>query len=207
MPCVSPRPCLMCHLQVYVASSLEALFIYALPFQDLHHVSVLDRTSTFTYSCMLLPHWKLLFIYVAVPFQDLHHVSVLDHASTATYSAILQKEGELMYGISDCDIHNLIDKQHVSGLSTLDEQLSSILPWPIFSQIFYFCHCHAGVHFTDEFYIVTQIRWKIYLSSTCIAFVGYHIATKFCTCHDSTAVMPCAKFHSNPFATTWMRVE
>ena len=33
----------------------------------------------------------------------------------------------------------------------------------------------------------------------------YHIATKFCTCHDSTAVVPCAKFHSDHFMTSWMR--
>ena len=30
--------------------------------------------------------------------------------------------------------------------------------------------------------------------------VWYHIATIFCTCHYSTAVMPCAKFHSDYFA-------
>ena len=37
--------------------------------------------------------------------------------------------------------------------------------------------------------------------------VGYHIATKFCTWHDSYVVMPCAKFHSDHFIIIWMRVE
>ena len=33
----------------------------------------------------------------------------------------------------------------------------------------------------------------------CNAIIGYHIATKLYTCHDSTAVVPCAKFHSDHF--------
>ena len=36
----------------------------------------------------------------------------------------------------------------------------------------------------------------------CIFIVRYQFARKFCTCHDSTAVMPCAKFHSNHSTTT-----
>ena len=38
----------------------------------------------------------------------------------------------------------------------------------------------------------------------CNFIAGYHIATKFCTRHDNTAVKSCAKFHSNHFTTTWM---
>ena len=30
----------------------------------------------------------------------------------------------------------------------------------------------------------------------CSSIAGYHIATKFCACHDSTALMPCIKCHS-----------
>ena len=41
----------------------------------------------------------------------------------------------------------------------------------------------------------------------CNSIVGYHIASKFCTCHDSIAVMPCATFHSDHFITTWMRAK
>ena len=37
------------------------------------------------------------------------------------------------------------------------------------------------------------------------SIVGYKITTKFCTCHRTTAVIPCAKFHSDHFITTWMR--
>ena len=41
----------------------------------------------------------------------------------------------------------------------------------------------------------------------CKAIVRYHIATKFCTYHNSTSVMPCAKFHSDHFTITWMGAE
>ena len=41
----------------------------------------------------------------------------------------------------------------------------------------------------------------------CNSNVGYHVTTKFCTCHNSTAVIPCAKFHSDHFTITWMRLE
>ena len=41
----------------------------------------------------------------------------------------------------------------------------------------------------------------------CNSIVGYHITTKFCTCHDSTAVMPCAKFDNNHPTTILMRAE
>ena len=61
-----------------------------------------------------------------------------------------------------------------------------------------------GAHFTNDFCIVMQIRRKIgFVNSV----VGHNIATKFCTCHDSTAVVPCAKYHSDHFTTTWMRAD
>ena len=41
----------------------------------------------------------------------------------------------------------------------------------------------------------------------CNFIVRYQIATKFCTCHDSTAVLSCAKFHSDHFITAWKRAE
>ena len=36
------------------------------------------------------------------------------------------------------------------------------------------------------------------------SITGDHIATKFGTCHDSPAVVPCAKFCSDHFISTWM---
>ena len=36
----------------------------------------------------------------------------------------------------------------------------------------------------------------------CNAIIGYHIATKFYTCHDSITVVPCAKFHTDHFHKT-----
>ena len=41
----------------------------------------------------------------------------------------------------------------------------------------------------------------------CKSILGHHVAIKFYTCHDSTALVPCAKFHSDHFPTTWMRTE
>ena len=38
------------------------------------------------------------------------------------------------------------------------------------------------------------------------SIVGYHIATKFCACSDSTAAVPCEKFH-HTISKTWMRAE
>ena len=68
-----------------------------------------------------------------------------------------------------------------------------------------------GAHFIHHFSITIfsntiQIWWKIDFSVTPLQ-PGYYITTKFCTCHDSTAVMPCTKFHSDHFTATWMRAE
>ena len=41
----------------------------------------------------------------------------------------------------------------------------------------------------------------------CNSTAEYRIVIKFCTCHDSTAVLPCAKFHSDQFVSTWMNAE
>ena len=50
------------------------------------------------------------------------------------------------------------------------------------------------------------IRWKF---CVCVwnSIIRHHIATKFCTCHDCTAVVPCTNYNSGHFITTWMRVE
>ena len=51
-------------------------------------------------------------------------------------------------------------------------------------------HCYSGTHFTNGLYNVIQIRWKF-----CFAFASIlkAIATQFCTCHGSCAVLACAK--------------
>ena len=46
---------------------------------------------------------------------------------------------------------------------------------------------------------------EISLSSNSIT--GGHIATQFGTCHDSPAVVPCAKFCSDHFISFWMRAK
>ena len=43
------------------------------------------------------------------------------------------------------------------------------------------------------------------ISFSCNSIAGDHITTKFCTRHDSIAVMPCAKFCSDHFIRIWMR--
>ena len=44
-----------------------------------------------------------------------------------------------------------------------------------------------------------------FIFDLCNSITRYHIVTKFCTCHDSTAVVPCEKFHCDHFTTMWMR--
>ena len=39
------------------------------------------------------------------------------------------------------------------------------------------------------------------------SITGDYIATKFGTCHDSPAVVPCAKYCSNHFISIWMRAK
>ena len=36
---------------------------------------------------------------------------------------------------------------------------------------------------------------------------GHQIATNFCICHDSCAVMTCAKFYCNHLTTTWHNIK
>ena len=42
---------------------------------------------------------------------------------------------------------------------------------------------------------------------SCNSISGYNITTKFYTCHNSIAVMPCAEFHNDHLTTTWISVE
>ena len=44
-------------------------------------------------------------------------------------------------------------------------------------------------------------------SPCCNAVTGHQIATNFCTCHDSTAVVPCTKFCSDHCIRIEMRVK
>ena len=44
-------------------------------------------------------------------------------------------------------------------------------------------------------------------SPCCNSVVGHQIATNFCTCHDSTAVVPCTKFCSYHCIKIEMRVK
>ena len=53
-------------------------------------------------------------------------------------------------------------------------------------------HYWPGVHFSKDFFYLNSYPMK---------------NTKFCTCHNSTAVMPCTNIHSNHFTITWMRAE
>ena len=50
-------------------------------------------------------------------------------------------------------------------------------------------------HPTNDIWGTIQIYWKIMCWFNSI--YGHHIATNFCTCHDSIAVVTCAKFHDN----------
>ena len=45
------------------------------------------------------------------------------------------------------------------------------------------------------------------ISPCCNSVTGHQIATNFCTCHDSTAVVPCTKFCSDHYIRIEMRVK
>ena len=42
---------------------------------------------------------------------------------------------------------------------------------------------------------------------SCNSIAGSHTATKFCTCHDSTAVVTCVKLYSDRYIIIWVRAN
>ena len=64
---------------------------------------------------------------------------------------------------------------------------------------------YPGTHFTNDFFHHNSNSMENSFSSNSITVD--HIATKFYTCHDSQAVVPCAKFCSDHFINTWMRAK
>ena len=56
-------------------------------------------------------------------------------------------------------------------------------------------------HLTNDVSITVQIE----ISFSYNSIAGDHIATKFCTFHDSTNAMVCAKFCSDHFIRIWIR--
>ena len=66
----------------------------------------------------------------------------------------------------------------------------------------YYTLIHNAVHairpgsrFTNDFFACNLNSMET--SPCCNSFACHQIATNFCTCHDSTAVVPCAKFCSD----------
>ena len=55
-------------------------------------------------------------------------------------------------------------------------------------------------HFTNDFFIVIQIRWKIGFSIT--QLYGFISLQNYA---HATTVVPCATFHGDHITTTWMR--
>ena len=66
------------------------------------------------------------------------------------------------------------------------------------------CYCIPGARFTNVF----CSQFISMETSTCHNSVaGHQIATNFCTCHDSTAVVPCTKFSSDHCDRIEVRVK
>ena len=57
-----------------------------------------------------------------------------------------------------------------------------------------------SLHFSSTI----KIWW---ISYCCNSIIGHQIATKFGTCHDSTAVVACTKFWSDHFLGIWMTAK
>ena len=62
-----------------------------------------------------------------------------------------------------------------------------------------------GNHFTNKFSHHNSNSMENLFSSD--STTGDHIATKFGTCHDSPAIVPCTKFCSDYCISTWMRAK
>ena len=99
---------------------------------------------------------------------------------------------------------------------TSHNHLIFIIGIPIHGKAILILKWGPGANFMNNFSIGIQIRRKICFSITPLFWIWiwiwiwierYYITTKFCTCLNSTAVMPCAKFHSDNFITPWMRGE
>ena len=78
---------------------------------------------------------------------------------------------------------------------TWNKSGSFIVSWP-----------NPGTRFTNGFLPANQIRWKLRLAITPLP-ARHEIATIFCTCHDSTAVVPCTKFGSDHCIRIEVRVK
>ena len=73
------------------------------------------------------------------------------------------------------------------------------LSWQLGSHSTTWCHYQVpDALFTDIFSIIIQINWYSYWSL---------IATNFCMCHDSTAVMACATFGCNLMNKNWISAK
>ena len=62
-----------------------------------------------------------------------------------------------------------------------------------------------GARFTNDFFARNSNSMET--SPCCNSVAGHQIATNFCTCHDSTAVVPCTKFCSDHSIRLEMRVK
>ena len=60
---------------------------------------------------------------------------------------------------------------------------------------------------TNDFSILIQIQWKFCFSVTVTPLSTAISLPKFHSCHDCTAVVPWARFHSDHLTTIWRRAE
>ena len=79
--------------------------------------------------------------------------------------------------------------------------LCSICTWPTHITL----PCRAGTFSTNKFFILLHLVENSFSCNSII--VGHHVAAKFCTCYGNVAIVSCAKFHSDQFITTKMRVK
>ena len=62
-----------------------------------------------------------------------------------------------------------------------------------------------GARFTNDFFARNLNLMEI--SPSCNSVAGHTIETNFCTCHDSTAVVPCTKFCSDRYVRIVVTVK
>ena len=66
------------------------------------------------------------------------------------------------------------------------------------------CNCSSGTHFTNDFSITIQIRWKFHLALIQLLV----IISRQNLAHATTAqLVPCAKYCSDHYIIIWMRAK
>ena len=126
---------------------------------------------------------------------DIHPINI---ASPDKYEQLSHDFANLIFRYDFWCMMNEIDLRHLvhhkmvlMKMLLLKRQMRGLLPhWP--KEIYH----NLGILFMNDCAIVIQIQWKLICYNS---IISDYITKIFCICHNSTAVMSCAKFCSDRF--------